>query len=88
MRSDTSLAFMIGADDGRLTRKKVILISIYSDHKVGAIDDDEFRFLSNRENRRDRIEREMVVDSLEEMFDLMCGAPEEDWEDEEMEVDE
>ena len=31
------------------------------------IDDDEFRFLSNRENRRDRIEREMVVDSLEEM---------------------
>ena len=29
-------------------------MSIYSDHKVGALTDEEFRFLAERENRRER----------------------------------
>ena len=56
-------------------------MSIYSDYKVGALTDDEYLFLARRENRRDRIEREMVVDSLEEMCDLMCGRPEDDYDE-------
>lgn len=35
----------------------------------------------------DWLKREMTVDSLEEMCDLMCGAPEDDdeWEDDDSE---
>jgi hypothetical protein len=32
-------------------------MSIYSDHKVGALTDDEFDYLAGIENRRDRWER-------------------------------
>ena len=56
-------------------------MSIFSDYKVGALSDEQFENEGRRMNRRDRIEREMVVSSLEEMCDLMCGAPEEDFED-------
>lgn len=53
-------------------------MSIYSDYKCGALTEDEYRNECARENRKDRIQREMVVESLEEMCDLMCGAPEDD----------
>ena len=33
-------------------------MSIYSDYESGALTDEEYRFLANRENRKDRDERE------------------------------
>lgn len=39
-------------------------MSIYSDYKCGALTDDEFRFLCNEENRRDRYEREHMFDDI------------------------
>lgn len=59
----------------------MIKISAYSDYKCGALSDEQFENECRRMNRRDRIEREMVVSSLEEMCDLMCGAPEEDYDE-------
>lgn len=59
----------------------MIKISIWSDHDCGALSDEGFERECIRMNNRDRIEREMAVSSLEEMCDLMCGAPEEDFED-------
>lgn len=32
-------------------------MSIYSDYKVGAVSDDEFKFLCNRENAKDRCDK-------------------------------
>ena len=60
-------------------------MSIWSDHDAGALSDEDFERECIRMNNRDRAEREMVVSSLEEMCDLMCGAPEEDWEDDDSE---
>ena len=43
-------------------------MSIYSDHKVGALSDDEFREECARENRIDRAERE-YIDDFERLAD-------------------
>ena len=56
-------------------------MSIFSDHDCGALSDEDFERECIRMNNRDGVEREMVVSSLEEMCDLMCGAPEADFED-------
>lgn len=58
-------------------------MSIFSDYKCGALTDEQFENECRRMNRRDNIEREMIVTSLEEMCDLMCGSAEEEQEDEE-----
>lgn len=39
-------------------------MSIFSDHDVGALSDEEFEFEGIRMNNRDRIEREEELESL------------------------